>query len=305
MSSEKPSLIEYSSPTTSVEDSESWAAKAAREGRLLLAGAAGFGDAASNAFGQEELPGTLGKVAVSAGIGLAMARFMPSRGLLGVAGKAAGIGATVSLASDISGRGGEVLGAMSDTWQSPANWDKNVAVMQDSLGKFGFDTAMTMAAGAAGGVLGRKVFGPKVEILSSNQLYERTLTQSANKNLFDVRLVNGENVRRLHYLSEVSYHDQTHFTLSLGRRIIGVGGVQVNPYDPSQLWMQHVSVESKYQGYGYARQILTSIYEYAAQNNLKVVPSSFSKMGQRLKHIHTELDAKYPQAASGLPHKDL
>jgi predicted GNAT family acetyltransferase len=118
-------------------------------------------------------------------------------------------------------------------------------------------------------------------------------------------MVNGILVKRLHYLSDINYHDQTHFTLSLGRRIIGIGGVQVNPYNPSQLRMQHVSVEQQYQGKGFARQILSGIYEYADRNNLKVVPSSFSKMGQRLKHIHTELDAKYPRAASGIPHKDL
>ncbi len=305
MSSEKSSLSGNLSAATSAEDGDSLGAKLVREGRLLLAGAAGFDDAASDAFSREQLPATLTKAAASAAVGLAMARFMPSRGLAGVVGKAAGVGMTISFASDILNKSEEVLGAMSEAWQSSANMDKNVAVMQDSVGKFGFDTAMTIASGTAGGALGRKVFGPKLEILSSNQLYERTQTQSANKNLFDVKLVNGENIRRLHYLSDVSYHDQTHFTLSLGRRIVGVGGVQVNPYDQSQLWMQHVSVESQYQGLGYARQILTGIYEYAAKNDLKVVPSSFSKMGQRLKHIHTDLDAKYPQAASGIPHKDL
>lgn len=305
MSSEKSSLTRYVSATTSVEDGESLSAKVAREGHLLLAGATGFGEAASDAFRREQLPSTFAKVAASAAIGLAMARFMPSRGLAGVVGKAAGVGASISFASDILSNGDEIVGVMSDAWQSSANMDTNVAVMQERLGRFGFDSAMTIAAGTAGGALGRKIFGPKLEILSSSQLYERTQTQFANKNLFDVKLVNGENVRRLHYLSEVAYHDQTHFTLSLGRRIIGVGGVQVNPYNPSQLWMQHVSVEPQFQGNGYARQILTGIYEYAAKNNLKVVPSSFSKMGQRLKHIHNELDARYPQAASGIPHKDL
>jgi GNAT superfamily N-acetyltransferase len=144
---------------------------------------------------------------------------------------------------------------------------------------------------------------PKIEILTADELYERTLTERSNRDLFAVKEIDGRKVKRLHYLNE-EYRHQTQVCLTLGRRIVGIGGVQVNPYDTRVLWIQHISVEAKHQGKGYARMIMEAIYAYAVERGLIVSHSAFSADGQRLKHIASELNARFPQAASLEPFRD-
>jgi predicted GNAT family acetyltransferase len=86
---------------------------------------------------------------------------------------------------------------------------------------------------------------------------------------------------------------------------VGIGGVQTNPSNTSELWVHHVSVEAKHQGKGYARNIIESIYDYALRRDQQVVPSSFTTEGQRLKAIFSRMNGRYPQAASSLPFKDF
>src|SRR5262245_56050604 len=78
------------------DEGESWTAKLAREGHLFSAGLGGFGKAASEAFTSEQLPATITKGATGLGIALAMTRFLPSRGILGVAAKAVGVASAIS-----------------------------------------------------------------------------------------------------------------------------------------------------------------------------------------------------------------
>lgn len=144
-----------------------------------------------------------------------------------------------------------------------------------------------------------------IDVLGPSDLMKRIASQPSNADLLKEKLVNGLPSRRLHYLSPDYVHEQTHITLSLGNRIVGIGGVRTNPSDASQLWMEHLSVETKHQGKGYARNIIESIYDYALRRNQQVVPSSFTRDGQRLKPIFNRLDERYPQAASGIPHRDF
>jgi GNAT superfamily N-acetyltransferase len=146
---------------------------------------------------------------------------------------------------------------------------------------------------------------PTIEILTADELYQRTLNERSNRDLFAVNEIDGREVRRLHYLTAEDYHHQTQVVLSLGRRIVGAGGLQINPYDTRMIWIQHISVEEQHQGKGYARLIMEAIYAYAIERGLIVSHTSFSKMGQRLKGMATELNELYPQAASPEPFKDL
>lgn len=141
-----------------------------------------------------------------------------------------------------------------------------------------------------------------IDVLGPRGLMER-IKEPANRNIFGPELVNGDG--RLHYLRRGSIQEQTHVTLSLGNRIIGIGGLQTNAGQTSELWVQHISVEAKHQGKGYARNIIESIYDYALQRNQRVVPSSFTSEGQRLKPIFGKMNARYPEAAASLPFKDL
>lgn len=144
-----------------------------------------------------------------------------------------------------------------------------------------------------------------IDVLSADQLFTRVHGEKVNADLFKTKIVDGEKVRRLHYLNASDAADQTHITLSQNQRIIGVSGLQTNPRDAKQLWVQHVSVEAQHQGKGFASAMIESIYDYARRRSQLVVPSSFSKDGQRLKHIFDRLDALHPEAASNLPHRDL
>ena len=89
------------------------------------------------------------------------------------------------------------------------------------------------------------------------------------------------------------------------RRIAGIGGVRTNRSNPAELWVDHVSVDPKHGGKGFARNIIESIYDYALRREQQVVPSSFSPQGQRLKHIFEEMNLRHPQAASNQPFRDL
>lgn len=142
-----------------------------------------------------------------------------------------------------------------------------------------------------------------IDVLGPKGLMHRVETEKANHNLFGSDLAKSE--RRLHFLQHDLAQEQTHITLSLGNRIVGIGGVQTNPSNTSELWVQHVSVEARHQGKGYARNIIESIYDYALRRNQQVVPSSFTTEGQRLKAIFSRMNDRYPQAGSSLPFKDI
>jgi predicted GNAT family acetyltransferase len=122
--------------------------------------------------------------------------------------------------------------------------------------------------------------------LSADQLFSRVARERSNLNAADAA-------------------DQIHVTLSQNQRIIGVSGPQTNPHDSKMLWVQHISVEPQHQGKGYASRLVESVYDYALRRSQKVLPSSFSAQGQRLKHIFDKLDAVYPEAAANVPHADL
>lgn len=141
-------------------------------------------------------------------------------------------------------------------------------------------------------------------ILSASQLYERTRSERSNRDLFKVRVVNGMEVKRLHYLAPDPWEKETNVTLSLGSRIIGVGGLQVNPHDNEMLWVTHVSVEAKHRGKGYARMIIEAIYAYAVEQGKVVSPSGFSILGQRLKPIFARMNEQFPAACSGEAFRD-
>lgn len=141
-------------------------------------------------------------------------------------------------------------------------------------------------------------------ILSASQLYQRTRTERSNRDLFKVRVVDGKEVKRLHYLCSREYEKQVHVVLSLGQRIIGIGGLQVNPYDTEMYWVQHVTVEDKHRGKGYARMIIEAIYAYAVEQGKVVSPSGFSTLGQRLKPIFARMNEQFPAACSGEAFRD-
>ena len=144
-----------------------------------------------------------------------------------------------------------------------------------------------------------------IDVLSGDGLFGRVAREKANNDLFKSDRVNGARISRLHYLDSRDASGQTHVTLSKGSRIIGIAGLQTNYREPSELWVQHVSVEKQHQGMGYAGKLVESVYDYALRRGQKVSPSSFTVEGQRLKHVFDRLDLLHPEAASGIAHQDF
>lgn len=103
--------------------------------------------------------------------------------------------------------------------------------------------------------------------------------------------------RRIKYLDYMEARKETHILAREGENIVGMAGMQTNPYYPVQLWIKFISVDPAYQGRGIARQLLERIYQFAEKNNQKLKPGSFTDEGQRLSHIHDEFDQKYPGVA--------
>lgn len=100
--------------------------------------------------------------------------------------------------------------------------------------------------------------------------------------------------KRIRYLVFSEAKHETHITAFMGEKIVGMAGLQVNPYNNQELWIKFVSVDPDYQGQGIARQLLGKVYEYAHEKHKNLKSSSFTDDGERLRHIHSELQKQYP-----------
>lgn len=127
-----------------------------REIRLLGHGVAGIGSAAENALDHPLETG--GKLAASATMGVGLGFLCRRAGVIGLAGRAIGASMGLAFLSDIGHHSSSMARALSDTWTSGNNWDKNVVLMRDSMGTFTFDTALMSAGAMSGGLLGRRIF---------------------------------------------------------------------------------------------------------------------------------------------------
>ncbi len=107
-----------------------------------------------------EHPGeTLSKAAISAGTTFALSCLSRQPQLAWAAGRVLLPAMTVSMVSDLAGNGGAVYDAFADNYESGRNWDKNVETMKNSVGRFGFDLALSSAAGAGAQLGGGHYFG--------------------------------------------------------------------------------------------------------------------------------------------------
>jgi len=141
------------SPSNSPPDSP-WA----REIALAGAAVASIPQAGYEAITQHPVE-TLSRVAISAGTTFALSCLSRQPQLAWAAGRVLLPAMTVSLVSDLAGNAGAVYNAFADNYNSDRNWDKNVETMKNSVGRFGFDLALTSAAGAGAQLGGTHYFG--------------------------------------------------------------------------------------------------------------------------------------------------
>jgi len=71
--------------------------------------------------------------------------------------------------------------------------------------------------------------------------------------------------------------------------------VQVNPYNKSQLWLKHVTVDPVYRNQKIATLMIDSLFKYLASTSYELVRSSPSEMGQSfIQPIMQRYKEKYP-----------
>src|SRR5262249_19396403 len=114
--------LKASQPTT-----ESDFDKVLRETQLVGAGFMGVGKAANDAVQPKNIPETVGLGLTAAGLGYGLARLSAAPGPIGLVGKVVATGFIPAFAWNLGVNGKQAWGAISDTWDSDKNWNKNVA----------------------------------------------------------------------------------------------------------------------------------------------------------------------------------
>jgi hypothetical protein len=150
-------------PSSSRGKSNDWIDKTLREGRLVWLGFLSIPEAAIKASDHLEVP-TLRKVLLAFSFGFAAGRGQSTGGVKGLISSGIGTGATaaaVSLTRELTASGKVMAEAMVDTWNSDENWQKNLAVMEKSLQRIAFDSALYMAGGWLGKNAARLLWGKK------------------------------------------------------------------------------------------------------------------------------------------------
>ena len=146
-----------------VADTESWLDKARREVDLLSTG--GWNGAKLAVHDAIDHPKeTAQRLVLAGGVGLGLAWM--SKGSGGLLAKIIGTALTVHLVNDATGHMKAVGAALSDTWRSADNFERNQVTVEDHLGRYAADSAMMALAGGSGFALGRRfqvgeVTGPR------------------------------------------------------------------------------------------------------------------------------------------------
>ncbi|HEY9717403.1 MAG TPA: hypothetical protein V6C69_08040, partial [Trichormus sp.] len=131
-----------------------------REIQLAGAAVASVPEAASEAF-TDHLGSTVAKAASAGALtfGLRCASRVPKIGP--VVGRVVLPALAIGLATDVLWNGKSVVNAIADNFESDKNWDKNVDVMKNSVGRFAVDLGVSSVGGVLGETAGAHVFGLK------------------------------------------------------------------------------------------------------------------------------------------------
>ena len=139
--------------SASVSDDNSLSGSLLREARLLTYGTGqGLSEQAGLAFNSDNIGGTTLKFAGAVALGAAITCLSRGSGLSQVLGRAAGTTMSLGFVADMANPERlSVLGnAMSDTWQSGANFDRNLATVKPLMGSLAVDLTIMGAGGALG-----------------------------------------------------------------------------------------------------------------------------------------------------------
>jgi len=118
--------------------------------------------------------GTGLRLGLSIGIGFGLGYFQRSAGLLRLGSQAFGTALGASFALDVMAprRWSAISTALADTWNSGKNTARNLAVVENNLGRFAFDTGIMTAGGIGGALMGEGV-ATKLPQWRENRLFSR------------------------------------------------------------------------------------------------------------------------------------
>jgi N-acetylglutamate synthase-like GNAT family acetyltransferase len=106
---------------------------------------------------------------------------------------------------------------------------------------------------------------------------------------------NADIFTRLKYMNAGESRKEDHFLVLQRTKIIAAASLQKSPYEPSVVWIKHISVDEKHQNKGHATQLVRAIFNHAAQSNITLQSSSFTEMGRKyLAGVMQRLHADYP-----------
>ncbi len=94
---------------------------------------------------------------------------------------------------------------------------------------------------------------------------------------------------RIKYLIASEIKNEILIVALINNKIVGISGMQINPYNNNEIWVKYVSVDKDYQNQGIGRKLIELTYDYSKHNNYEVILSSFTNDGElKLKHITDE-----------------
>jgi len=111
-------------------------------------------------------------------------------------------------------------------------------------------------------------FAP-IEIIHGDNLYAEL--SGDNEDLFD----------RLHYLDFSEAKNEIHFIIRDGDKIIGIAGIEKNPYDSTEYWVKHYSVDPEYRNLKVGTRLVDEVFRFANKHGMSLKRSSPSEMGKR------------------------
>lgn len=146
--------FESGEPPPESGSNDPWTAKLLREAQLIGAAGKGFSEAAEQITSGHNLGETASQLAISSVISLTMARYMPAKGLSGIVARSAGTGLGLAFIADLGTNSAKTASAIADAWKSDQNFNRDLVVAKENLGKFVFDSVLFTAGGLAGNRLG-------------------------------------------------------------------------------------------------------------------------------------------------------
>lgn len=78
----------------------------------------------------------------------------------------------------------------------------------------------------------------------------------------------------MQYIGISNKREELHITLWENVKFVGDLEMQVNPYNIKELWIMHIAVRKGYEGKGYAKKLVNTLFKYAIENGYKSITRS-------------------------------